>query len=112
MKSEILATLDYSKNLIVSPDIDGFVSAKLIWQYNGATVVGTYDKNLLLLAEGIDPEDCLFVDCDMNSPKYASIGNHMRLMEDNIHIESFNPNTHYKVKKYSDKFPFATCFLR
>ena len=111
MKKEILATLDYSKNLIISPDIDGLVSAKLIWQYNGATVVGTYDKNLLLLADGIDPEDCLFVDCDMNSPKYASIGNHMRLMEDNIHIESFNPNTHYKVKKYSDKFPFATCFL-
>ena len=111
MKSEILSTLDYSKKIIVSPDIDGFMSAKLLWEYNGSTVVGTYDKNILCLSEGIDPADCLFVDCDMNTPKYVSIGNHMRLMEDNIHIESFNPNTHYKVKQYTQKFPFATCFL-
>jgi len=111
LKEQILDTLAYSKNLIISPDIDGFVSAKLLWKYNGSSVVGTYDKNLLLLADGIDPADCLFVDCDMNSPDYVSIGNHMRLMEDNISVESFNPNTHYKVKQYNQKFPFATCFL-
>lgn len=111
MKQEILDTLAYSKKIIVSPDVDGFMSAKLLWKYNGSSVVGTYDKNLLLLADGIDPKDCLFVDCDMNSPDYVSIGNHMRLMEDNISVESFNPNTHYKVKQYNQKFPFATCFL-
>lgn len=111
MKQQILDTLAYSKNLIISPDIDGFVSAMLLWKYNGSSVVGTYDKNILLLADGIDPKDCLFVDCDMNSPDYVSIGNHMRLMEDNISVESFNPNTHYKVKQYNQKFPFATCFL-
>ena len=111
MKQEILDTISYSKNIIVSPDVDGFTSAKLLWMYNGAAVVGTYDKNLLLLADDIDPKDCLFVDCDMNSPDYVSIGNHMRLMEDNISVESFNPNTHYKVKQYNEKFPFATCFL-
>ena len=111
MKEQILATLDYSKKLIVSPDIDGFMSAKLLWQYNGSTIVGTYDKNILCLSDGVDPEECLFVDCDMNTTQYVSIGNHMRLMEDNIHIESFNPNTHYQVKRYTDKFPFATCYL-
>lgn len=111
MQKEILDTIAYSKKLIVSPDVDGFMSAKLLWKYNGSSVVGTYDKNLLLLADGIDPKDCLFVDCDMNSPDYVSIGNHMRLMEDNISVESFNPNTHYKVKQYNQKFPFATCYL-
>ena len=111
MQKEILDTIEYSKKLIVSPDVDGFMSAKLLWKYNGSSVVGTYDKNLLLLADGIDPKDCLFVDCDMNSPDYVSIGNHMRLMEDNISVESFNPNTHYKVKQYNQKFPFATCYL-
>ena len=111
MQKEILDTIEYSKKLIVSPDVDGFMSAKLLWKYNGSSVVGTYDKNLLLLADGIDPKECLFVDCDMNSPDYVSIGNHMRLMEDNISVESFNPNTHYKVKQYNQKFPFATCYL-
>lgn len=111
MQKEILDTIAYSQKLIVSPDVDGFMSAKLLSKYNGSSVVGTYDKNLLLLADGIDPKDCLFVDCDMNSPDYVSIGNHMRLMEDNISVESFNPNTHYKVKQYNQKFPFATCFL-
>jgi len=111
LKKQILDTIAYSKKLIVSPDIDGLMSAMLLSKYNGSSVVGTYDKNLLVLADGIDPKECLFVDCDMNSPDYVSIGNHMRLMEDNISVESFNPNTHYKVKQYNQKFPFATCFL-
>lgn len=111
MKSSILDTLDYSKQLIISPDIDGFMTAKLINKYNGATVVGAYDKNILTLADGINPEECLFVDCDMNTAGFASIGNHMRLLSDNICVESFNPNVHFEVTNYTDKFPYATCFL-
>ena len=111
MKSEILATLEYSKNLIISPDMDGFVSAQLLNRYNGSKVVGTYDKNILCLSDGISPRDCLFVDCDMNHPDYVSIGNHMRLANDNMSDKSFNPNIHFGVTKYSDKFPFATAYL-
>jgi hypothetical protein len=111
MKSEILETLNYSKNIIISPDMDGFVSAKLLERTHGSKVVGTYDKNILCLADGIKPEECLFVDCDMNTPEFVSIGNHMRLKEDNMASRSFNPNTHFEISKYSDKFPFATCFL-
>lgn len=111
MKSNILDTLDYSKQLIISPDIDGFMTAKLINKHNGAVVVGAYDKNILTIADGVNPEECLFVDCDMNTPEFASIGNHMRLLSDNISVESFNPNVHLEVTKYTDKFPYATCFL-
>ena len=111
MKSEILATLEYSKNLIISPDMDGFVSAQLLNRYNGYKVVGTYDKNVLCLSPGISPRDCLFVDCDMNHPDYVSIGNHMRLQNDNMSSKSFNPNIHFGITKYSDKFPFATAYL-
>jgi len=111
MKSSILDTLEYSKQLIISPDIDGFMTAKLINKYNGSVVVGAYDKNILTLADGINPEECLFVDCDMNTPEFASIGNHMRLLSDNISVESFNPNVHFEVTKYTEKFPYATCFL-
>ena len=32
IKSKILETLSYSKQLIISPDVDGFMTAKLINQ--------------------------------------------------------------------------------
>lgn len=110
MKSAIQQTLAYSKQLIVSPDIDGFVCAKLLQDYNGSMVVGTYDKNILMLAEGIDPMECLFVDCDMNTP-FVSIGNHMRLLDDNMAVQSFNPNVYYQNKVYTNKYPYSTAFL-
>ena len=111
MKTDILATLEHSKNLIISPDMDGFMTAKLLERFNGSKIVGSYDKNLLCLADGINPEECLFVDCDMNRQEYVSLGNHMRLIEDGMSVESFNPNVHFGVTTYSDKFPFATAFL-
>ena len=111
MKTDILNTLEYSKNLIISPDMDGFMTAKLLERFNGSKIVGSYDKNILCLADGINPEECLFVDCDMNRQEYVSLGNHMRLIEDGMSVESFNPNVHFGVTTYSDKFPFATAFL-
>jgi hypothetical protein len=111
MKTHILDTLEYSKNLIISPDMDGFMSAKLLERFNDSKIVGSYDKNILCLADGINPEECLFVDCDMNRQEFVSLGNHMRLLEDNMSVESFNPNVHFGVTTYSDKFPYATAFL-
>ena len=111
MKTNILATLEHSKNLIISPDMDGFMTAKLLERFNGSKIVGSYDKNLLCLADGIKPEECLFVDCDMNREEFVSLGNHMRLLEDGMSSKSFNPNVHFGVTTYSDKFPFATAFL-
>lgn len=111
MRSEILKTLEHSKQLIISPDADGLMSAELINRYNGSKVVGTYDKNILCLADDIDVSECLFVDCDMNHPNYVSIGNHMRLLNDGMSHRSFNPNVHFGISTYRDKFPFATAFL-
>lgn len=91
--------------------MDGFMSAQLLNRYNGSKVVGTYDKNILCLADNISPRDCLFVDCDINHPDYVSIGNHMRLLQDNMSNKSFNPNVHFSITRYFDKFPFATAFL-
>jgi len=91
--------------------MDGFMSAKLLERFNGSQIVGSYDKNLLCLADGIDPEECLFLDCDMNRENFVSLGNHMRLLEDGMSSKSFNPNVNFGVTTYSDKFPFATAFL-
>ncbi len=111
MRNDILNTIDYSKQLIISPDMDGFMSAALLNRYNGSEVVGTYDKNLLCLADGVEPKECLFVDIDMNTSDYVSIGNHMRLLSDGAAERSFNPNHFYEVEKYYEKFPYATTFL-
>ena len=111
MKTAILKTLEHSQNLIISPDMDGFLSAELLNRYNGSKVVGTYDKNILCLSDDVIIEDCLFVDCDMNRSEYVSIGNHMRRLEDGMSLKSFNPNVHFSVTTYTDKFPFATAFL-
>jgi len=111
MKTAILETLEHSKNLIISPDMDGFMTAKLLERFNGSKIVGSYDKNILCLADGINPEECLFVDCDMNREEFVSLGNHMRLIRDGMSSKSFNPNVHFGVTTYSDKFPFATAFL-
>lgn len=112
MKDKILSTLDYSNKIIISPDIDGITSARLLKAFNNSVVVGTYDKNILLLSDGVDPKECLFVDCDMNTSDFVSIGNHQRLSSgDNMSSKSFNPNVFYNVNKYSDKYPYATAFL-
>ena len=111
MKTDILKTLEHSKNLIISPDMDGFMSAELLNRYNGSKVVGTYDKNILCLSDDVIIEDCLFVDCDMNHPNYVSIGNHMRLLNDSMSHKSFNPNVHFGITTYTDKYPYSTAFL-
>ena len=43
MKTAILETLEYSKNLIISPDMDGFMTAKLLERFNGSKIVGSYE---------------------------------------------------------------------
>ncbi len=111
MKTDILKTLEHSKNLIISPDMDGFMTAKLLERFNGSKIVGSYDKNILCLADGVNAEECLFVDCDMNREEFVSLGNHMRLIRDGMSSKSFNPNVHFGVETYSDKFPYATAFL-
>ena len=111
MRDSILKSIEYSTNLIISPDADGFMSAELLNRYNGSRVVGTYDKNILCLSDEVAIEECLFVDCDMNRSEYVSIGNHMRRIEDGMSSKSFNPNVHFGVTTYTDKFPFATAFL-
>lgn len=91
--------------------MDGFLSAELLNRFNGSKVVGTYDKNILCLSDGVSVEDCLFVDCDMNRQDLVSIGNHMRLLDDGMSDKSFNPNVHFGITTYTDKFPYATAFL-
>lgn len=111
LKESIKYTLDYSENLIISPDMDGFTSAQLLNRYNGSKVVGTYDKNILCLSAGVKLSECLFVDCDMNHENFVSIGNHMRLVNDNVSSRGFNPNQYFGINKYTAKFPFATAYL-
>ena len=111
MQSAILETLQKSQKIIISPDVDGFMSAELLNRKFGSQIVGTYDKNILCLADDVKPEECLFLDCDMNTKDFVSVGNHMRIENDNMADSSFNPNRFWNTKMYTSKFPYATCFL-
>lgn len=111
MKKEILKTIEGFDKIIISPDMDGFISAHFVNRFNGAKVVGTYDSNKLCLSDGVKIEECLFLDCDINRPDIVSLGNHMRLINDNMSKRSFNPNIHFGVTNYKDKYPFATAYL-
>lgn len=91
--------------------MDGFLCAELLNRYNDSKIVGTYDKNILCISDGVSVDECLFVDCDMNRDNLVSIGNHMRRIGDSMSDKSFNPNVHYGITTYTDKFPYATVFL-
>ena len=104
-------TLSSHKQVIISPDVDGFVSAELLARVQDIVVVGTYDKNILCLSAGAKIEDAIFLDCDMNRPGMVSVGNHMRLHKDNADPLSYNPNVAQGITTYSNKFPYATAFL-
>ena len=125
MQSAILETLQKSKNIIISPDVDGFMSAELLSRKFDSVVVGTYDKNILCISDDVRPEECLFVDCDMNTKEFVSIGNHMRIEKDNMADTSFNPNRflNTKIRKlvvgvykkpiaFNSKKPFIFVFSR
>lgn len=111
MQSAILKTLQYSTNLIVSPDMDGYLSAELMSRRWDTRIVGTYGVDGLLVKNGIDPKKCLFVACNIFSPNYVFIGNHVRHGWDDTNPQSFNPNIYYSVRSLDNMYPFATAHL-
>ena len=66
-------------NCILSPDSDGFLCALLVTQQLDWSVKGFYDDKILLLEDGTDMKDCVFLDVDVNRPDIRSIGHHIVL---------------------------------
>lgn len=116
-----------SSSVIISADVDGFMSCALLALRRPIQIVGIYTTTHLLLLDGASCKDAslsLWLDHDVSQPGIRCIGQHL------VHHRpgdllprrepsSFNPNVWQRQSwkesfggrgsKKRDKFPFATC---
>lgn len=121
MKSEVLKALDYSNNVIISPDFDGLLSAAIVNKYKPINISGIYTTNRLFMLDDIDPTKAVWIDHDIRDPRIVSIGCHSVYPEVQVNPLSFNPHRIYnqhpdscfkgKGSNTKDKFPFSTSVL-
>lgn len=109
-----------NQNCILSPDSDGFLCGLLVTNFLGWNVVGFYDGKVLICKDGVDYQDCVFLDIEINRKNIRSIGNH--LVEYNYLLDipnrnftqSIQPNILRKFdkkKNFQQKYPLATIHL-
>ena len=121
MKQEVFKALDYSNNIVISPDFDGLLSAAIINKYKPINISGIYTTNRLFMLDDIDPTQAVWVDHDIRDPRIVSIGCHAVYPEVKVNPLSFNPHRLYdqhpdkcfkgKSSNTRDKFPFSTSVL-
>ena len=127
-------TLPENRLMVISNDIDGFVSASFLSACLGWQLVGVYTMNALYLTDGIVDEkpstqealeealsekEVTFVDHDINHPNILSIGHHILKWSNatpagrHILETSINPNLLRGItcKQFERKYPFATIHL-
>lgn len=105
---------------ILSPDSDGFLCGLFMTSRLKGEVSGYYDGKILLLKKGLCPEQCIFLDMDINRPNIRSIGHHMVL----YNKKCIPPNFTYQnciqpnllrnfdgVSDFQRKYPFGTSHL-
>lgn len=120
--------------MVISNDLDGFLSASFLSEHLNWGLVGVYTMNSLHMTDGIveempntqeELEDVLkkqkivFVDHDINHPDILSIGHHILRWSETTpagrHIPetSINPNLMRGItcKQFERKYPFATIHL-
>jgi hypothetical protein len=104
--------------LIISPDSDGLLSALLFVNYFDAEVVGYYDGKVMIVKDGVNPPDCVFLDMDVYHEKFRSVGHHMVLYNKNHYpsnwenyrncIQLNNLRNFDRSQNFQQKYPFAT----
>lgn len=104
--------------LIVSPDVDGVVSACLLSKYalesHGlkTEINGTYDCKRIVTVGGDGLEECMWVDLDLPQKNVMCIGQHLcGDIGGYKHTLSFNPNEYFENRETWTKFPFGTAQL-
>src|SRR3989338_5369663 len=64
-------------NCILSPDSDGLLCGLLMSHYLEWKIRGFYDGKILAIKEGVNPQDCIFLDMEIFRPNIRSVGQHM-----------------------------------
>ncbi len=65
------------QNCIVSPDSDGLLCGLLMSYYLGWRICGFYDGKVLVLEDGCNPQESVFLDMEIFRPNIRSVGQHM-----------------------------------
>lgn len=116
-------------DLVISPDVDGLLSAAAIGARRDVRIVGIYTtRHVILLGDATmqDARRALWIDHDVSRPDMRCIGQHLTLHADNDQLplrsaDSFNPNNFVRQSyrasfrgfsgKSRDKYPFGTVHL-
>ena len=103
---------------VISPDFDGFLCALLLSHHLSWQVKGFYDGKTLLIENGTNPKNAVFVDIEIFRKDVKSIGQHLLLPNKNklpANWNNFNscisPNNIRNFDAHSDfpcKYPFGT----
>lgn len=96
-KNYLAQTLDSwnKKYLIISPDLDGLLSACLASHVYGSKIIGIYDTRTLMLFDNHTMEqakEALWIDLDIQNKNILSFGHHI-LQIDGEELSRFNPNS-------------------
>ncbi len=118
--SEHTWIVEQRQHCILSPDSDGFICGLFMTVLLNWEVSGFYDGKILLIRNGLSPEQCIFLDMDVNRPDIRSMGHHMVLYNKRI----THPNFTYQnciqpnllrlfdgKKDFQRKYPFGTSHL-
>jgi hypothetical protein len=107
-------------NLVLSPDVDGVLSACLLAHYlwgkhNVAThIVGTYNGRCIRSVNNVSARElcnAVWLDLDTRFTEVrTSVGNHF-LGPVRVAPGSFNPNALFQIERFQDKYPFGTAHL-
>jgi len=112
--------LEKDKHCILSPDSDGFLCGLFMSNLLNWNISGFYDGKILVLSNGLDIAECIFLDMDINRRNIRSIGHHIvdynkRLTHFNVQYSScIQPNRMRNFDARADfqrKYPFGTIHL-
>jgi hypothetical protein len=113
--------IEKGKNCVISPDSDGLLCGLLMSHYLNWKIVGFYDGKVMILKNGLEPKNCVFLDMEIFRREVKSIGQHMLLYNkkrkpsnwfnfDNC-IQPNNLREYDAKKNFRLKYPLATIHL-
>lgn len=69
--------IEREQDCVLSPDSDGLLCGLLMSYYLGWRIRGFYDGKILVIEEGMSPQNCVFLDMEIFRPNIRSVGQHM-----------------------------------
>jgi len=109
------------QNCILSPDSDGLLCGLLVSYYLDWKIRGFYDGKVLAVKQGINPQECIFLDMEIFRSSIRSVGQHMVMYDkddlppnwNNLdRCVSANNLRNYDFKNnFKLKYPFGTVHL-